>query len=193
MTPLAPDRYKVTFTATADTCEKLELAKDLLRHAIPSGDPAQIVARALDALIDQLVRQKFAVTSRPRGSHGHAEDSRHIPAEVKRAVYVRDRGRCAFVGVGGHRCGNRAFLEFHQSGSLRGRWPGHRGQHRASLPRAQRSTRPRCSTDPSGVTPWARSERRREPHGRVMVDAFRSGTKAAGGATVTVRSGGNRP
>src|SRR5882762_5612886 len=39
--PLAPDRYEVRFTASAETCEKLRLAQDLLRHAIPSGDLAQ--------------------------------------------------------------------------------------------------------------------------------------------------------
>ena len=113
VSPLAPDRYQVTFTATAETCEKLELAHDLLRHAIPSGDPAQIFARALDVLIEELVRQKYAVTSRPRASQGHAEDSRYIPADVKRAVYIRDRGCCAFVGTSGRRCGERGFVEFH--------------------------------------------------------------------------------
>jgi hypothetical protein len=30
-----------------------------------------------------------------------------------RAVWVRDLGRCAFVGTGGHRCGERRFVEFH--------------------------------------------------------------------------------
>lgn len=39
--------------------------------------------------------------------------SRHIPAAVRRAVWARDRGRCAFVGRSGRRCGERAFLEFH--------------------------------------------------------------------------------
>jgi hypothetical protein len=28
-------------------------------------------------------------------------------------VYLRDGGRCAFVGNGGRRCNSRAFLEFH--------------------------------------------------------------------------------
>lgn len=35
--PLAPTRYKVQFTASAETCEKLRLAQDLLRHQIPNG------------------------------------------------------------------------------------------------------------------------------------------------------------
>ena len=36
-----------------------------------------------------------------------------MPAHVRRAVYVRDGGRCAFVSVEGHRCGERRFIEFH--------------------------------------------------------------------------------
>ncbi len=111
--PLAPDRYRVTFTATEETCRKLELARDLLRHAVPSGDAAEIVSRALDLLVEDLVKRKFALTHRPQASRGHAEDSRHVPAEVKRAVFIRDGGRCAFVGTGGRRCGERAFVEFH--------------------------------------------------------------------------------
>jgi hypothetical protein len=32
---------------------------------------------------------------------------------VKRAVYVRDLGRCVYCGPEGRRCGSRAFIEFH--------------------------------------------------------------------------------
>jgi hypothetical protein len=111
--PLSPDRYHIAFTATGETRAKLELAQDLLRHAVPSGDPAQIFARSLDVLVEELVRQKYAATPLPRVSRGQAHDSRHIPAEVKRAVFIRDRGRCAFVGGPGRTCGERAFVEFH--------------------------------------------------------------------------------
>jgi hypothetical protein len=110
--PLSPDRYHVTFTASGETCARLHLAQDLLRHAVPSGDPGEIFARALDVLLEELVRLKYAATPIPRLGPGQAPDSRHIPAEVKRAVYIRDRGRCAFAGQG-RRCGERAFVEFH--------------------------------------------------------------------------------
>jgi hypothetical protein len=111
--PLSPDRYQITFTASGDTREKLELAQDLLRHAVPSGDPAQIFARALDRLVEELVRQKYAATDAPRRSPGQADDSRNVPAEVKRAVFIRDRGRCWFAGPDGRICGERGFVEFH--------------------------------------------------------------------------------
>ncbi|PYQ55532.1 MAG: hypothetical protein DMF78_01700 [Acidobacteria bacterium] len=111
--PLSPDRYRVSFTASRETSEMLEMAQDLLRHTIPSGDRAQIVGRALQALVEDLVRRKFAVARRPRASQGQADESRNIPAEVRRAVFIRDRGRCRFIGTHGRRCGERAFVQFH--------------------------------------------------------------------------------
>jgi hypothetical protein len=32
---------------------------------------------------------------------------------VKRTVWVRDLGRCAYIGPSGHRCDERRFVEFH--------------------------------------------------------------------------------
>lgn len=113
VTPLAPERYQITFTASAHTREKLRCAQDLLRHAVPSGDTAEVIDRALTVLLDDLARKKFAATDRPRASQGQAEASRHVPAGVKRAVWVRDAGRCAFVAESGRRCEARGFLEFH--------------------------------------------------------------------------------
>ena len=111
--PLAPQRYKVQFTASAEVYQKLRNAQDLLRHQIPDGDLAAIMDRALTALLHDLARQKLAATDRPRASSGAAPGSRHIPADVKRAVWLRDGGRCAFVGPSGRRCAERGFLEFH--------------------------------------------------------------------------------
>jgi hypothetical protein len=111
--PLSPDRYAVRFTVSAKTCEKLRLAQDLLRHAVPSGDTAEIFDRALTALLEDLARKKLAAAKRPRPSRGATAGSRHIPAEVKRTVWLRDGGRCAFMAQGGRRCRERAFVEFH--------------------------------------------------------------------------------
>ena len=84
----------------------------LLRHALPSGDGAQIFDRALTLLVDQLERQRFAQTERPGVTNPSLRPSRHIPAAVRRAVWRRDGGCCAFVGTEG-RCGERGFLELH--------------------------------------------------------------------------------
>src|SRR2546428_29082 len=47
----------------------------------------------------------------PRGGYPSA-NPRHIPAQVKRAVWARDGGQCTFVSEAGHRCAARKLLEF---------------------------------------------------------------------------------
>jgi hypothetical protein len=118
--PLAADRYEIRFTPSAATRDKLTVAQDLLRHAIPNGDVAAIFDRALSELIDVHSRRKMAVVRRPTRARVVTSEgrpavahSRHVAAEVKRVVWVRDGGRCAFVGTSGHRCSERAFLEYH--------------------------------------------------------------------------------
>lgn len=116
--PLAEDRYEVRFTASTATRDKLRVAQDLLRHVIPNGDVAAVFDRALAALIEAHSRAKMAVVraparARPVTTRPAAEGSRRVPSEVKRSVWVRDGGRCAFVGTTGHRCREGAFLEYH--------------------------------------------------------------------------------
>jgi hypothetical protein len=111
--PLAPERYEIRFTVSAETRETLRLAQDLLGHAVPSGDLAQVFDRALNVLVEELVKRKFAATKRPRRSRGQSDDSRNVPAEVKRKAFVRDGGCCGFVSPDGRRCGSKRFLEFH--------------------------------------------------------------------------------
>jgi hypothetical protein len=115
--PLAPRRYLIRMTVGEETHEKLQRARDLLRHVIPDGDPATIVDRALTVLLQQTERAKIGVAARPRpvprGSGDRAsEPRRHVPAHVRRAVWTRDHGQCAFVGTAG-RCAETGRLEFH--------------------------------------------------------------------------------
>jgi hypothetical protein len=114
VTPLAPDRYQIRFTASAETYRKLCQAQELLGHGVPSGDVAVVVDRALSALVAELTRKKVAATDRPRAARKSPSDgSRHVPAQVRRTVWRRDGGRCAFVASGGLRCSARKPLEFH--------------------------------------------------------------------------------
>jgi hypothetical protein len=70
--PLSEDRYVIRFTAGAELRDKLRLAQDLLGHAVPSGDLAQVFDRALTVLVEELRRRKFAAVRRPRVSRGQA-------------------------------------------------------------------------------------------------------------------------
>jgi hypothetical protein len=107
------DMDHITFTASAETCALLREVKDRLAHAVPDGSTDQVVNRALKALLAQLDRAQHAAADRPRPPRGTAPRSRTMPAHVRRAVWRRDGGACAFVARSGRRCGERRFLEYH--------------------------------------------------------------------------------
>jgi 5-methylcytosine-specific restriction endonuclease McrA len=110
--PVAPQRYALQLTIGQATHDKLRHAQALLGHQLPAGEIAEVLDRALDALIARLERRKFAATSRPRPRRRPSAHPRHVPAEVRRAVWERDGGRCTFVSEVGRRCAARERLEF---------------------------------------------------------------------------------
>ena len=62
--PLSAARYKIQLTADTALKEKLELARDLMRHTQPDGDFAPILSRALDLLIEELMKRRFGARSK---------------------------------------------------------------------------------------------------------------------------------
>ncbi len=125
VTPLAPRRYELRITIDESTHADLAQLQDLLGHQIPDRDPAVLVSRALALLVDRTLARKAGVTDRPRNapkpdaaarppSAGGAEKrSRAIPSDVRRTVWSRDGGRCAFRDGRGRRCTATSQLEFH--------------------------------------------------------------------------------
>jgi hypothetical protein len=111
--PLSPERFALQMTISQETHEKLRYAQALLGHAVPTGDIPQVLDRALDALIHELEKRKFAAAacSRPTTRRGKPNE-RRVPAAVRRVVWQRDGGRCTFVSDKGHRCESRTRLEF---------------------------------------------------------------------------------
>ena len=112
LAPLAPERFKVQLTISRETRDKLDRIRALARHAIPDGDLSAILDRALTLLLKELEQRRCAVAASPRHPREAPERSRRISAAVKREVWRRDGGRCAFVGRDG-RCAERSFLEYH--------------------------------------------------------------------------------
>ncbi len=119
----APERYGVQFTIGPETHEKLRRLQALLRREIPDGDPGAIFDRALTVLLEKVEKTKLGAVAKPRTDrlirsgadkiHRPTVPSRHVPQEVKSAVWRRDGGQCAFVARNGRRCTERTFLEFH--------------------------------------------------------------------------------
>ncbi len=110
--PLTPERYRVQFTVSKETHDKLRRVQDLLCREIPDGDPAVIFDRALDLLLHDVEKKKLAATNKPRAPRGSKPGSRDVSAHVRRVVWKRDGGRCAYSGKGG-RCTERRYLEWH--------------------------------------------------------------------------------
>ena len=112
--PLSPRRYKLQVTIGEETRDKLGELQALLSHQIPDGNPAEILDRALDALLTETKKRKAALADKPRRS-GKQSDSktRAIPAQTRRAVFNRDERRCAFVDTEGRRCSSKWQVEFH--------------------------------------------------------------------------------
>jgi hypothetical protein len=111
------ESYLVRLTIGKSLHDKLRHAQVLLSHSVPSGDVAQVLERALDSLIARLERGKNGSGVRGKSESRRSSPrlsstgSRHILAEVRRAVWKRDQAQCTFVGTEGHRCGEKRFLE----------------------------------------------------------------------------------
>jgi len=111
--PLSADRYKINFTIAKTTHDKLRRVQDLMRHTNPTGDPAVVFDRALTVLLEHLEKARLGRATHPRTQQRATRSgSRHVPSVVKREVWARDGGRCAFIGVSG-RCAETGFLEYH--------------------------------------------------------------------------------
>ena len=127
--PLSPGRFKLQLTIDATFKDKLELARDLLRHAVPNGDLATILHRALDLLVADVQKRRFgtkrgrnaapAPTANPKApsetaanhdtpDHVHPATSERA---TRRAVCERDGFQCTWQGPDGVRCTARAWLE----------------------------------------------------------------------------------
>jgi hypothetical protein len=121
LAPLAPDRYKVQFTASRALRDKLQQAQDLLRGPDPAGgELATVVERALDLLLRDLRRRKYGAAAAPRPPRPPvppapgAPRRRRLPHATRREVAARDQERCAFVDPRtGTRCTATARLHFH--------------------------------------------------------------------------------
>jgi hypothetical protein len=136
--PLSADRYKIQFTGTAPLKEKLQLARDLLRHTLPDGDLGTIVERALDLLVAHLMKRRFGAGARPKRapraarpqsaapqppSAANEDDaptaarpppspaSDNVTRDTCRRVLERAGLRCTWHGPDGNRCTARAWIE----------------------------------------------------------------------------------
>jgi hypothetical protein len=116
------EAFAVQFTRSLEQDQRFRYLQDLLGHRVARGDLAEVYDRAVKELIARMERVRFGACAKPRtGGNNTSTDSRHVTAEVKRAVWQRDGGQCTFVGDTGHRCEARGDVEFdHETEVARG-------------------------------------------------------------------------
>jgi hypothetical protein len=115
-----PLQYKVQFTATEEYVELVERAQALLARGL-GEKPATLDEIQLEALRLFVARlEKKRGGARETGKDASKPEtatprprSRRIPDRVRRAVFERDAGRCAYLDDTGRRCEETHRLELH--------------------------------------------------------------------------------
>ncbi len=126
----ALDRVRIGFDAGIGVLNLIDRARQVLRHKYPEGRLEDVVKEALEALLDRRDPQRRLTLkpslagsgTAPSAAAGPASSSsfvprgwragRYIPAWVKRAVWERDEGRCAWRFADGTPCGSKDWIEY---------------------------------------------------------------------------------
>ncbi|ABS25722.1 HNH endonuclease [Anaeromyxobacter sp. Fw109-5] len=113
--------WSLRVTIDASCKEDLETLTALLSHKIPDGDLAAVLREAIRCAVEKHGKRKGAVAPQlqrqrkadrdPRPSAEPVAPTSTIPAAVRREVWKRDGGRCAWVAPDRRRCNSRWQLE----------------------------------------------------------------------------------
>jgi hypothetical protein len=119
--PLTADLRRLHLSVSKRLLDKLAAARTGLSHAMPHATTEQVLEAALDLLLERQARSK-ALVKRPRKASTPAAPTApvgptpstldpaartdHVPAEVERAVRLRDGNRCQFPLDSGGVCGS---------------------------------------------------------------------------------------
>jgi hypothetical protein len=113
--PLTADLRRLHVTVSRSFLEKLEAARAALSHARPDATTEELLEAGLDLVLAQHAKRKGLV-ARPRkppeaaitapSAADSSPTSAYVPAHVRRAVWLRDGGRCQWPVHGGGVCGS---------------------------------------------------------------------------------------
>jgi 5-methylcytosine-specific restriction endonuclease McrA len=110
--PIAPERHVLRVTVGPDFVAYLEAVRQALSHKLPGGGLEEVLHECLRTTLAQIERRRVGA-----GSKGGATEpppgSRYVPVAVRREVWKRDGGCCAFVGNAGRRCSSRHQVQVH--------------------------------------------------------------------------------
>jgi 5-methylcytosine-specific restriction endonuclease McrA len=117
--PVAADTWSLRVTVDAAFKQELEQLAELLSHKLPGGDLSAVLREAVHCAIERHGKRKGAVEPARRRERkapkvapaAPSKDREPVTAEVRRQVWRRDEGRCAWTSPDGHRCGSRWRVE----------------------------------------------------------------------------------
>jgi 5-methylcytosine-specific restriction endonuclease McrA len=114
--PVSADQWSLRATIDSAFKEELETLACLLSHKIPDGNFSEVLREAVRCAIEKHGKRRGAVkparTRKPAPPKPRPPGERPpIPAEVRRAVWERDGGRCTYLSPEGRRCECRWQLE----------------------------------------------------------------------------------
>ncbi len=117
MRAVTENRWSLRVTLDRACKDDLDTLKSLLAHKVPDGDLAAVLHEGIRCAIEKHGKRKGAVAPARKATRStppvanRTEAARAIPAEVRREVWTRDGGRCAFIAADGRRCNSRWKLE----------------------------------------------------------------------------------
>jgi 5-methylcytosine-specific restriction endonuclease McrA len=110
--PIAPERHVLRVTVGSGFVADLEAVRHALSHRLPGRGLEEVLHECLRVTLAQVERRRSGgsrtglATEPPAGS-------RYVPMAVRREVWQRDGGCCAFVGSAGRRCSSRHQVQLH--------------------------------------------------------------------------------
>jgi HNH endonuclease len=105
--PAAITRVDFSFQGPPALREAIERAKDMLSHKFPFGGMGEVLFEIVQEYLERHDPQQTLKLGRLAPPKGRSS----IPAAIRRAVWARDGGRCAFIGPDATRCQTRRALE----------------------------------------------------------------------------------
>ncbi len=107
-------RHQLKMTVGPDFLTLLDRVRDAMSHSHPGVSLEVLFAECMKTTLRAHEQRARAEVARPLASPRPSnENSRHVPAHVRRTVWKRDEGRCTFIADDGHRCGATRKLTLH--------------------------------------------------------------------------------
>ncbi len=122
--PLDPQHYKLQLCIDLESYEDLRWLQEHMRHSIPDGDAAKVIAKAIKELRKAVDKRRYGKTYKPKKqapaqlampTGETAKPAPRAPGRAtRREVSERDGCQCTYVGDDGHRCESASWLQFDQ-------------------------------------------------------------------------------